>query len=126
MMKLFNVSETKEKRKELRENITKAEQILWSKLKAKRFFNIKFRRQQGIGPYIVDFYCSEFNFAIEIDGDSHFQAGSDLRDERRTAFIESQGVDVIRFTNNDIYKNLNWVLDEINIYIENKKCGKQL
>lgn len=109
-MKVFNKSETKEKRKELRDNTTKAEQILRSKLKAKRFLNIKFRRQQGIGPYIVDFYCREYNFAIEIDGDSHFNDESVLYDSKRTDFIKSQGVDVLRFTNNDIYKNIEWVL----------------
>lgn len=75
-MKLFNKSETKEKRKELRKNLPKAEQIIWSKLRAKKFLNIKFRRQQGIGPYIVDFYCREYNFAIEIDGSSHLNESS--------------------------------------------------
>ncbi len=71
-MQFFNKPELKEKRKELRKNIPKAEQVLWFRLKAKRFLNIKFRRQHSIGPYIVDFYCTHLKFAIEIDGDSHF------------------------------------------------------
>jgi len=71
-MKFFNINKNKEVRKELRNNQPKAEQLLWSKLKAKRFLDIKFRRQHGIGPFVVDFYCTELRLAIELDGDSHF------------------------------------------------------
>lgn len=120
-MKFFNTRENKELRKELRNNQPKAEQVLWHRLKAKRFLDIKFRRQHGIGPFIVDFYCTEFKFAIEIDGDSHFNEEAIKKDNSRTAYLEKEGIEVIRFTNTDVYKNIEWVMEEIKIYMENKK-----
>lgn len=116
-MKLFNKTLLKEKRKELRNNSTLSERILWSKLKKGNTFNLKFRRQYSIGNYIVDFYCTELKLAIEIDGDSHFQ-GNNVKDEARTKFLNKQGINVIRFTNNDVKDNWQWVLNEINLEIE--------
>jgi very-short-patch-repair endonuclease len=120
-MKFFNINSNKELRKELRNNQPKAEQILWSKLKAKRFLDIKFRRQHGIGPFVVDFYCTELRLVIEVDGDSHFNDESIKKDNSRTAYLENEGIEVIRFTNNDIYKILIGVLEELRSYIENLK-----
>lgn len=119
-MKFFNINKNKELRKELRNNQPKAEQLLWKKLKAKRFLDLKFRRQHGIGPFVVDFYCSELRLVVEIDGDSHFNDESLLKDNSRTAFIEKEGIEVLRFTNTDVYKNIDSVLEELKIYIENK------
>jgi very-short-patch-repair endonuclease len=119
-MKFFNTHENKELRKELRNNQPKAEQVLWHRLKAKRFLDIKFRRQHGIGPFIVDFYCTEFKLAIEIDGDSHFNEEAIKKDNSRTAYLEKEGIEVIRFTNTDVYKNIEWVIEEIKIFMENK------
>lgn len=125
-MKFFNKHENKELRKELRLNQPKAEQVLWQKLKAKRFLNIKFRRQHGIGPFIVDFYSTELKLAIEIDGDSHFNDDAVKKDYSRTEYLEREGIEVLRFTNSDVYKNIYWVLEEIKTYIENKLSGRKL
>jgi very-short-patch-repair endonuclease len=117
-MKLFNQTLLKEKRKDLRNNSTLSEKILWSKLKKGNPFNLKFRRQYSIGNYIVDFYCTELKLAIEIDGDSHFQEGSEKKDLKRTNFLIEQGIELIRFTNNDVKDNWQSVLNEIAREIE--------
>ena len=113
MSRIYNRISEYEKRKELRNNMTKAEVILWSKLKDKHLNGIKFRRQYSVGPYIVDFYCAKRRLAIEIDGDSHFQEGAKEYDEERQKYIEDCGISFLRFTNNDIYENLKEVLNTI-------------
>lgn len=70
---------------------------------------------------MIDFYCPALKLAIEIDGDSHADPGAEEHDARRQAFIESHGIRVIRFTNEDIYKRLEDVLDEIVRVIEEIK-----
>ncbi len=122
-MKLFNKTLLKEKRQELRNNASLSEKILWSKLKKGNPFNLKFRRQYSVGSYIVDFYCTELKLAIEIDGDSHFQEDFKKKDFIRTKFLIEQGIDIIRFTNNDVKGNLQQVLEEINREVE---LAKQL
>lgn len=117
-MKLFNNTSLKEKRQALRNNATLSEKILWSKLKKGNLFNLKFRRQYSIDNYIVDFYCPELKLAIEIDGDSHFEEGADKKDFKRTTYLEKEGINLIRFTNNDVKKNLQQVLEEINREVE--------
>jgi len=113
-MDLYNNSDSKELRKYLRTNSTKAEQLLWVKLKSKRFCNVKFRRQYGVGKYILDFYSVELRLAIEIDGGTH-----ELEyDKERTDFLGNVGIKVIRFNNSDIYTNILNVLEEIKKEIE--------
>ena len=75
-MKLFNRKTTKTKRQELRNDMPRAEKILWGHLKKQQINDCKFRRQHGIGAYIVDFYCPEKQLVLEIDGDSHFEAAA--------------------------------------------------
>ena len=73
----------------------------------------KFRRQHPIGPYIVDFYCPMAQLAIEIDGGQHNQDDQLLYDERRTAFLEEQGIKVLRFWNHDVLRETETVLEVI-------------
>ena len=94
----------------LRNNATEEEQILWEKLKGRQMLGCKFRRQYGIGPFIVDFYWPELELAIEIDGSSHTTAVSLENDALRQASIEGHGINMIRFTNKDVRDNLNHVL----------------
>ena len=95
----------------------KAEIILWSKLRRKQLQDERFRRQYSIGSYVVDFYCPSLKLAIEVDGDSHTDA-SMYHDQERQEFIESYGIRFLRFTNDDVCENLEWVLDEIYETIE--------
>lgn len=78
-------------RQRLRRESTAAEQLFWSKVGHKQFYNLKFRRQHGIGNYIVDFYCPEKKLVIEIDGDTHAGDEASLKDDQRTNYIESLG-----------------------------------
>ncbi len=95
-------------RKELRKNQTEVEKILWSNLRSKRFEGLKFRRQEQIGEYIVDFVCFKRKLIIELDGSQHID--NQLEDAVRDKWFESQGFTVLRFWNNDIMNNIEGVL----------------
>lgn len=102
------------KRGELRKNKTKAEEILWSQLRLKRLGGLRFRRQHGIGPYIVDFYQADSKIVIEVDGDVHFTiAEQETKDRVRQRWLEGQEYVVLRYNNVDIFNNLNGILREI-------------
>ncbi len=111
MTQFFNRTQDKEKRRLLRNNMPRAEALIWSKLKAKQMLGYKFRRQYSVDRYVVDFYCPELKLAVEIDGDSHFQTGSEDNDRHRQAFIESIGIQFLRFTNEDVFKNIEGVVE---------------
>nr|WP_258071342.1 endonuclease domain-containing protein [Vibrio jasicida] len=90
----------------------KPEEVLWHKIRRKQL-GVKFRRQHGIGRYIVDFYCAELSLVIEIDGDSHFSTEGKEKDTKRDAFIEALGIKVLRFTNEEVMKQTESVLERI-------------
>ncbi|MBT3877981.1 MAG: endonuclease domain-containing protein [Candidatus Scalindua sp.] len=113
MTDIFNKKEFVKKRQYLRKNMTKAEIILWSKLKGKQLKGLKFRRQHGINNYVVDFYCPESRLAIEIDGGVHYYNSRVTYDKQRQEEIEALGIKVLRYTNNDVVKNLEDVLNDI-------------
>ena len=97
----------------LRRDETPGEKILWNKLKSKRFYEFKFRRQVPIGPYIVDFLCVEKRCIIEIDGDSHYESGAQERDEVREKYLREQGFTVLRFGNAHTCASVDAVLSTI-------------
>jgi len=123
MTKLFNKTSEKLKRRELRTNMTKAEAIVWQKLRCKQIENCKFRNQYSVDRFVLDFYSPEIKLAIEIDGESHFQEGVAQYDEERQVFIESAGIQFLRFTNQDVYENLNGVLETIAYKIQELREG---
>ena len=100
-------------KRRLRSNMTGPETRLWSRLRARQLQGLKFRRQHGIGPYIVDFYCPEQSLVIEVDGDSHADADQIVKDQRRDRYFQSLGLRVIRYINDDILKNLDGVLEDL-------------
>lgn len=110
MYRVFNKNETIEFRKKLRKDPTPQEIILWSRLRRKAL-GYKFRRQQAIGEYVVDFFCSEKNLVIELDGWQHKEALG--YDKIRTRYLESLGMRVLRFWNNVINENLEGVVLKI-------------
>jgi very-short-patch-repair endonuclease len=97
-----------ERAKSLRRALTEPEQRLWKALRARQLGELKFRRQTAVGPYIADFLCLEAMLIVEVDGDTH--AHSQMSDAKRTAFLESQGFNVMRFSNADVMSNLEGVL----------------
>ena len=106
-----NSEEQKEKRKALRMNMTSAEAVLWRALKGRRAGKWKFRRQQSIGPFILDFYCPELKLCVELDGKSHDY--KEEYDAQRTAFLKGQGIHVIRFQNEQVWVGIEGIIREI-------------
>jgi very-short-patch-repair endonuclease len=96
-----------------RKNMTLAEKILWKKLKDRKIFNVKFRKQHPVWIFIVDFYCHEYKLVIEIDGDIHEDIEVVDYDLGRTAELNKFGLKVIRFTNDQILFNMDFVMSEI-------------
>jgi very-short-patch-repair endonuclease len=91
--------------------MTKQEIILWNCLKKEKIIGLHFRRQHPFGIYILDFYCFKAELGVEVDGDIHL--GRKEFDMERTEYLESTGLKVLRFKNEDIETRLDWVLDEI-------------
>jgi len=101
----------KSKVRELRKHLTEAERALWKHLRLRQFTGHKFRRQQPIGKYIVDFACLEKRLIIEVDGGQHSeQSVSDLE---RGTWLESQGFSVLRFWNNQVLNEMEAVKEVI-------------
>jgi very-short-patch-repair endonuclease len=86
--------------RKLRQNMTDAERALWRILRSRQLARTKFRRQQPIDRYIVDFICFEHRLIIEVDGSQHEDDGPE-----RSVHLEAQGFRIIRFWNNDVLKN---------------------
>ncbi len=125
MTRHFNKTEQKGKRKLLRKNMPSAEIILWSRLKSRQMLGYKFRRQYSVDHYILDFYCPELKLAVEIDGESHFNAhGRKENDLKRQRFIESFGIQFVRYTNNEIVENIAGVLQNLSTAV--KERSKEL
>ena len=97
--------------KNLRQNMTDAEQKLWYYLRGKRFFGYKFKRQVLIGNYIADFVCYDAKIIVEIDGGGHNTYNKIKADNIRTQYLEGLGFKVIRFWNNEIQSNLDGVCE---------------
>ena len=111
-------AKTIQKARELRKSLTGAEQRLLYVLRNRQSGVIKFRRQHPIGKYIVDFYCPQSRLIIEIDGDSH--GDSQEYDRQRTEWLESQGYQVIRFSNREVKEHFDTVIAEILFQCESK------
>ena len=99
----------------LRKNMTKAEVILWNYLRKKQLLGIQFYRQKPLGDFIVDFYCPSKKLVIEIDGGQHYIDGEKvLSDKYRDECLKNNfNLNVLRFTNDDIYYNRECVIDKI-------------
>ena len=104
--------------RELRKNMTRAEEVLWSRLRKKQVEGFTFRRQHPIDIYIVDFYCHEFNLIIEVDGDIHELPEVSEHDEGRTAELERFGLKIIRFTNQEVIQQTDNVINRIKAQIK--------
>lgn len=103
--------------KELRKNMTDAEQKLWYYLRGKRFLGYKFKRQVPIGKYVVDFLCVNNKLIIELDGSQHLQEENITYDNERNEYLKSKGYKVIRILDNEL-TNIENVLEYIRINIE--------
>lgn len=105
--------------RDLRNNSTMGEIMLWQGLKKKQMMGYTFNRQKPLFNYIADFYCKALNLVIEVDGDSHI--GKEDYDHQRTLDLEEQGLTVLRFEDALVKANLNYVLIEIESWIKAHK-----
>lgn len=99
--------------RELRQRQTEAERVLWGKLRNRQLEGVKFRRQQPIGQYVVDFASLEKAVIVEIDGGQHNERPVLERDERRAGWLSGEGYRVLRFWNNEVLDNVDGVLEVI-------------
>jgi very-short-patch-repair endonuclease len=97
----------------LRKNMTDAERRLWSKIRRKQLKEFQFYRQKNIGDYIVDFYCPAAKLIIEIDGGQHYSEENIVKDEARDSFLNDLGFRVFRFSNSDVFNNIEGVVTKI-------------
>jgi very-short-patch-repair endonuclease/succinate dehydrogenase flavin-adding protein (antitoxin of CptAB toxin-antitoxin module) len=95
---------------QLRRNMTDAEKLLWHHLRGHRFIGAKFKRQQPLGNYIVDFVCFESRLVIEVDGGQHLESDQDMQ---RDGWLRDQGFKVLRFWNNEVLGETEAVLEKI-------------
>jgi len=99
--------------RELRQKQTDAERALWGRLRNKQLEGVKFRRQQPIGGYIIDFASFEKELVIEIDGGQHNEDEMREKDEERTTCLKKRGYRILRFWNNEVLMNMEGVLERI-------------
>jgi len=97
--------------KQLRKDMTDAESFLWARIRRRQIHGFKFRRQQMIGPYIVDFVCLEKKLVVELDGGQHVQ--SQGYDVQRTKWLQAQGFGVLRFWNHQVLTEIDATLQVI-------------
>jgi very-short-patch-repair endonuclease len=97
--------------RKLRRNMTPAETKLWGYLRNRQLMDLKFRRQQPIDRYVVDFVCFEKKLVIELDGSQHLE--NEKEDNRRSQKLNENGLEVIRFTNNEVMYEIEAVIEEI-------------
>jgi very-short-patch-repair endonuclease len=110
---------------DLRKSMTKAEKVLWEKLRDKKCCNFKFRRQHPIGDFVVDFFCYDSMLVIELDGEAHNEKYQEERDQERTKILNEFGITVLRFRNEEVFKNIKAVLEKIKMHLStSKQCSK--
>jgi very-short-patch-repair endonuclease len=105
------------KARSLRKNMTKAEIILWSRLRSKKVSGFKFRRQQPIFDYIVDFYCNELKLIIEVDGEIHDQPDVTKSDSKRENTLKINGYKIIRLSNREVEIEIDSSINKIKTFI---------
>jgi very-short-patch-repair endonuclease len=93
--------------------MTNSEQLLWSRLRRKQILGVQFYRQRPIGNFIVDFYAPGARLVVEVDGSQHFEPEQLAQDRHRSAYLERQGLCVLRFDNLEILQKLDAVVNEI-------------
>jgi len=105
--------------RKLRNNSTKSEVLLWLKLKGKQMKGYDFHRQKPLDNFIADFFCFRLMLVIEIDGASHLLEETQQKDKIKEQVLNKLGLTILRFTDKEVYNEMNYVLQTIENYIEN-------
>jgi very-short-patch-repair endonuclease len=121
VVKLQRLSKGKHRQaRELRKNMTPAEVVLWEHLRRKNVLNIKFRRQQIIEGFIVDFFCEPAKLVLEVDGEIHNTPGQKSIDAHRKEVFSARGLQELRFTNKEVLTDIELVLERIRRVIQKR------
>lgn len=105
---------------QLRNNATKEENKLWYEFL--RTYPVRFNRQRIVGNYILDFYCAKAKLAVELDGSQHYEDNGVKNDEIRTKYLESLGLEVLRFSNLEVNESFYEVCTVIDQAVKNRMC----
>ncbi len=112
-MEVHNKKSLVEIRRDLRQGATFAEQLLWKEIRNGKLNKLKFKRQHSIGNYIPDFYCASKRLIIELDGEVHNSKEQKQKDKERDEHLISMEYKILRFTNDEVIRNMEKVLKEI-------------
>jgi very-short-patch-repair endonuclease len=104
-------SNLKNNARKLRKNLTDSERVLWSRLRGKQIFGLQVYRQKPIGGYIVDFYIPKAKLVIEVDGSQHLESEHAEKDRERDAYMNSAGIQVLRFNSVEVLKETDAVVN---------------
>ena len=121
LSQLHNRKEYEGRRRGLRKKLTAAEATLWNLIKNQQLDGRKFRRQHSVGKFILDFYCASEKLAIELDGAHHFTDEGAEYDNRRTVYLNSFDIRVLRFENEEVFQGPEDVLREIRQHFLNRQ-----
>jgi very-short-patch-repair endonuclease len=124
MTQVYNKSSMLDRRRELRRNATKSEELLWSYVRREQRVGTKIKRQYNIQGFVVDFYVPSVKLAIELDGASHDLPFAEGRDVVRQKMIEEYGIQFLRFSDKEIFEDLDKVLQKIDNTIQNLQQQK--
>jgi len=93
--------------------MTVAERALWHCLRRKQLDGYRFRRQHPIGRFVLDFYCPALKLAVELDGAQHYSVDGKASDSERSAWLQTQGIQVLRFLNQEVFEDMDNVIKAI-------------
>ena len=124
-MNYSNHPATKEYSRLLRMTETSTERMLWKRLRGKQLDGYRFRQQHGFGPYVLDFYCPSIRLCIELDGGVHNDEKVKQKDEERTVFLKQNRIQVLRFRNEEVEQNIEYVLERIKDFILSINQGQE-
>ena len=123
----YNLPGQKQFRKELRNGMTSAEIALWLRLKGRQLGGVKFRRQFGVGPFVLDFYAPALRLGIELDGRHHYTEEGMAYDRRRSDYLwREHGIRLLRFENRLVFESPELVLRKIGHFISEKQNGIEI
>jgi len=105
----------------LRRNMTDAERLIWSKIRRKQIGDLQFYRQKNIGHYVVDFYCPKGKLIVEIDGGQHYERNGMKKDRERDRYLHNLGFAVLRFSDIDVLKNIDGVVERIHEHLKSPR-----
>lgn len=120
-MKPYRTS-LKEPARQLRTNMTDAEQTLWHRIRRKQIRGVQFYRQKPLLGYIVDFYCARAQLVIELDGSQHMEPDHQQKDAQRDEALEGLGLRVLRFDNGQVLTETNSVMAVIDEVVGERLC----